>query len=122
MSGGISIGVAIAYALAMATMAVFLIGVPITLGKFDFGIVMIVWTSLPVTGLLLLRPRSRKALIISALVILFAIYAYIDMIMLNPDPQSALGMIFVPIYQLALAAAAWGLAALAHRALSKAAK
>ena len=119
MSRDLSLGAAIAYALAMTTMIGFLVGWPVTLGKFAFGMVMIVWTSLPVTGLLLIWPRSRKALIISALAALFAIYAYIDILILNLDPQSALGLIIVPIYQLALAAAAGGVGALM---LKKAAK
>jgi hypothetical protein len=53
---------------------------------------------------------------------LFAGYAYLDMLVLNPDPQSPLGLIFIPIYQSALTALVWGLDALVRLALRKAAK
>ena len=74
------------------------------------------------TGLLLVWRRSQKALIVSALGILFAGYAYLDMMVLNPDPQSPLGLIFIPIYQIALTALIWTLDALVRLALRKAAK
>ena len=122
MMSRIATGVAIAYALAMVLMLSFLIGVPVTPAKIVFGMAMLVWTSLPVTGLLLRWPHSRTALIIAALVVLFAIYAYVDIMVINSDPQSALGLIIVPIYQLALATAAWGLNLLAHWAFRKAAE
>ena len=122
MTNRIATGVAIAYAVTMAAMILFLTKVPTTTGALVFVILAIIWTSLPVTGLLLFWRRSHKALIVSAPGIMFAGYAYIDMIFLNPDPQSALGLIFVPIYQLALTALIWGLDALVRLALRKAAK
>ena len=122
MTNRIATGVAIAYAVAMAAMILPLSKVPTTTGALVFVILAIIWTSLPVTGLLLFWRRSQKALIVSAPGIMFGGYAYIDMIFLNPDPQSALGLIFVPIYQLALTALIWGLDALVRLALRKAAK
>ena len=122
MTVRLSTGVAIAYALAMATMVLFLTKVPTTTSKLVFVVLMIAWTSLPVTGLLLRWHRSPKLLIVAAPSILFGGYAYLDMIILNPDPQSALGLIFVPIYQMALTAVIWCLDALVRLALRKAAK
>ena len=122
MTNRISTGLGIAYALAMAAMVFFLTEVPDTLGEFVFAFLMIGWTSLPVTGLLLLWPCSRKTLIVSALGVACAGYAYLDMMVLNPDPQSPLGLIFVPICQLALAASVSSLDALVRLALREAAK
>ena len=122
MTNRISTGVAIAYALAMAAMVLFLTRLPTTTGELVFVVLMIAWTSLPVTGLLLLWRRSKKALIVAAPSLLFGGYAYLDMIILNPDPQSPLGLIFVPIYQLALTALIWSLDVLVRLALRKAAR
>ena len=122
MTNRIAIGVAIAFAVTMAAMILFLSKVPSTTGARVFIILAIIWTSLPVTGVLLFWRRSQKALIVSAPGIMFAGYAYIDMIFLNPDPQSPLGLIFIPIYQIALTALIWGLDALVRLALRKAAK
>ena len=122
MTARLSTGVAIAYALAMAAMILFLAKVPTTTGELVFVVLTIAWTSLPVTGLLLVWRRSQKALIVSALGILFAGYAYLDMMVLNLDPQSPLGLIFIPIYQIALTAVIWTLDALVRLALRKAAK
>ena len=122
MTNRISTGVAIAYALTMTIMVFFLTKVPATLGEVVFVILAIVWTSLPVTGLLFLWRRSPKPLIVAVPSILFAGYAYLDMIVLNPDAQSPLGLIFIPIYQSALAALVWGLDALVRLALRTAAK
>ena len=122
MTYRISTGVAIVYALTMTIMVLFLTKVPATLGEVVFVLLVIVWTSLPVTGLLFLWPRSPKPLIVAVPSILFAGYAYLDMIVLNPDAQSPLGLIFIPIYQSALAALVWGLDALVRLALRTAAK
>ena len=118
----LSTGVAIAYALAMAAMVFFLTGVPATTGELVFVVLMIAWTSFPVTGLLLRWRRSKKALIVAAPGIVFAGYAYLDMIILNPDAQSPLGLIFVPIYQMVLTALIGCLNALVRLALRKAAR
>ncbi|WP_394999239.1 hypothetical protein [Sphingomonas sp.] len=122
MTNRISTGVAIAYALTMTIMVFFLTKVPATLGEVVFVILVIVWTSLPVTGLLFPWPRSPKLLIVTVPSILFAGYAYLDMLVLSPDAQSPLGLIFIPIYQSALTALVWGLDALVRLALRKAAK
>ena len=122
MTYRISTGVAIVYALTMTIMVLFLTKVPATLGEVVFVLLVIVWTSLPVTGLLFRWPRSPKSLMVAVPSILFAGYAYLDMIVLNPDAQSPLGLIFIPIYQSALAALVWGLDALVRLALRTAAK
>ena len=122
MTDRLSTGVAIAYALAMAAMVLILTKVPTTTGELVFVVLTIAWTSFPVAGLLLLWRRSKKALIVAAPGIVFAGYAYLDMIILNPDAQSPLGLIFIPIYQLALTALIWILDALVRLALRKAAR
>jgi hypothetical protein len=115
-------GAAVVYALTMAAIVFSLPDVPDTLGEFGFGIVMIGWMTLPVVGLMFSGHRSRKALIIALLCILYAGFAYLDMLVLNPDPYAALGLVFVPIYQTALVALVWGLDALVRLALRKAVK
>jgi hypothetical protein len=74
------------------------------------------------TGAAVVYALTMAAIVFSLPDVPDAGFAYLDMLVLNPDPYAALGLVFVPIYQTALAALVWGLDALVRLALRKAVK
>ncbi len=85
-------------------------GEPTTPSWYVTAIPFLLWTSIPY-GILLafnrLFPSSPRkngtVLLTAALISGFAIYCLVNAFFLNPDPQSGIVFIFLPLYQIAAA-------------------